>query len=93
MLLDVSRCVQSKVAVADDTGMVQCFQVKKGVTIPVFKLPLPATEGRVECLAIGATKDASKATVGLVDLLKLCITFIRYILFRYTYRPAPQSEV
>jgi hypothetical protein len=50
---------KSRVAVVDDSGVLQCIEVKKGVATSILKTVMP--EGKVECITTNAAASADRA--------------------------------
>ena len=49
---------KSRLAVIDDSGVLQCLEVKKGIATGTLKLSLP--DGKIECVATNAAAVADR---------------------------------
>lgn len=50
---------KSRVAVVDDSGVMQCLEVKKGVATTTLKLAMP--DGKIECVATNTAAVADRS--------------------------------
>jgi hypothetical protein len=53
IVLPSGKGKKSRICVIDDSGMLQCLEVKKGIATSILKTVMP--EGKVECIATNAT--------------------------------------
>jgi hypothetical protein len=59
VVLPSGKGKKSRIAVIDDSGILQCLEVKKGIATGILKTVMP--EGKVECITTNATAAADRA--------------------------------